>query len=370
METMNLRKHKKTTFREEARVFMPKKPSTTKPLRTAKPNIFNKIKQTTGGKNKRRTPIRIPKFSIYFFLVCLLLVVGYFSVIFINNLRNQEKEQAVTYVIGLENIPAYPDSTFIFQNSLDQDSVKNFLSNGDSAYRLPNNTNIDDTFEYYNEKLPALGWQFVQMVSMEAPDKEYGQYWTKANIGLRIYSKFRDVWYETITIPEAQSGLAERVKQSTDMEILLTDDESQDLLPDFPWILKVPKEYIISYKASAYDSTLQQVSITKIGTEEQLNLVPMDKAGTRALDYALNDYVKLLNSTSDERWGVINTYVISTNLGTAIRGIIGSNTEDREVAVITDSYNDIVYVLDSNVTKNPFFDYILENIAPQNTKRF
>jgi len=253
---------------------------------------------------------------------------------------------------------------------LDQDSVKNFLSNGDSAYRLPNNTNIDDTFEYYNEKLPALGWQFVQMVSMEAPDKEYGQYWTKANIGLRIYSKFRDVWYETITIPEAQSGLAERVKQSTDMEILLTDDESQDLLPDFPWILKVPKEYIISYKASAYDSTLQQVSITKIGTEEQLNLVPMDKAGTRALDYALNDYVKLLNSTSDERWGVINTYVISTNLGTAIRGIIGSNTEDREVAVITDSYNDIVYVLDSNVTKNPFFDYILENIAPQNTKRF
>jgi len=369
---MNLRKPHKTTFRKDARVYMPKKPSIAKPLRTSKPNIFNKIKQASHNNNrgKRRTPIAIPKFSIYFFLGCLLLVVGYFAVMFINNLRNKEANQELTYVIGLEHIPAYPSSTFIFQNSIDLDSVKNFLSNGDSAYRLPNNTSITDAFEFYTEQLPTLGWQFVQIVPMEILDKEYGQYWTKDNVGLRIYSKFNDVWYETITLPEAQSGLAERVKHETDTNLLLTDDASQDLLPDFPWTLKVPKEYLISYKSSLYDPTLQQLSLTKIGTEEKLNLVPADKAGTRALDYALTDYVASLNTTLGERWGVINTYVISTNIGAGLKGTISSNTEDRDVAVISDSYNDIVYVLDSNVTKNPFFDYVLENIKPQDTKKF
>jgi len=371
MEIMNLRKPKKTTFRKEARVYMPKKPSTTKPLRTPKPNIFNKISHANKNNSRRkRTPLRIPKFSIYFFLGCLLLVVGYFAVMFINNLRNKEANQELTYVTGLEHIPAYPSSTFIFQTSLNQDSVKNFLSNGNSAYRLPNNTNIEDVFEFYTTQLPQLGWQFIQMVDMEVPDKEYGQYWTKDNIGLRIYSKYNDIWYETITTTEAQNGLSERIKQETEMNLLLTDNESQDLLPDFPWILQIPKEYIISYRSSSYDSTLQQLSLTKIGTEEKLNLVPIDKAGTRALDYALNDYVTSLNTSSEDRWGVINTYVISTNFGAGLRGTISTNSEDREVAVISDSYNQIVYVLDSNIVKNPFFDFILENIQPQDTKKF
>lgn len=368
---MNLRKRNKTTFRKDARVYMPKKPTSARPIRTSKPNIFKKIKQATGGTTRRkRTPIAIPKFSIYFFLVCLLLVVAYFAVIFINKLRNQDGNYEVTYVMGLENIPAYPESTFIFQNSLEQDSVKNFISNGDSAYRLPNNTNIEEAFTFYTEQLPNLGWQFVLMVSMESPDKEYGQYWTKDNVGLRIYSKFNDIWYESLTLSEAQSGLAERVKQETDMNLLLTDDESQDLLPDFPWVLKIPKEYLISYKSSAYNSSLQQVSFSKMGSEEKLNLVPADKVGNRALDYALNDYVTTLNGETGERWGVINTYVISTNMGTGIRGTISTNAEDREVAVIQDSYNNTVYVLDSNVMHNPFFDYILENIKPQDTKKF
>lgn len=369
---MNLRKLRKTTFRKEARVYMPKKPSATKLIRISKPNIFNKIKQASHNnkRGKRRTPITIPKFSIYFFLVCLLLVVGYFAIMFINNLRNKDANLELTYVTGLEYIPAYPNSVFIFQTSTNQDSVKNFLSNGNSAYRLPSNEDIDDAFEFYIEHLPTLGWQFVQMVEMEIPDKEYGQYWTKDNVGLRIYSKYNDIWYETITTTEAQNGLSERVKQQTDMELLLTDDESQDLLPDFPWILQVPNEYIIAYKSSAYDATLQQLSLTKIGAEEQLNLVPVDKSGTRALDYALNDYVTSLNVSSEDRWGVINTYVISTNLGAGLRGTISTNSEDREVAVISDSYNDIVYVLDSNMVKNPFFDFILENIKPQDTKKF
>ncbi len=229
---------------------------------------------------------------------------------------------------------------------------------------------MNDVFNFYTEYLPSYGWTFVQMVSMEIADKEYGQYWIKDNIGLRIYSKYNDVWYETITVEQANSALAERVIEETEMNLLLVDDESQDLLPDYPWILKIPKEYLVSYKASVYDPKLQQISLSKMGEEEKVNIVPMDSAGQRALDYALNDYVTSLNSQGNERWGVINTYIISTNTGTGLKGIISTNTDDREVVVISNPSNSIVYVVDSNVVDNPFLDYILANIQPQETKTY
>jgi hypothetical protein len=272
--------------------------------------------------------------------------------------------------MGLTSIPAYPNSTFIFQDSLNEDSVKNFLSKGGSAYRLPNNVSITDVFGYYKEKLPSLGWNFVQEVSLEQEDKEYGQYWTKDNVGLRIYSKFDDVWYETITTQEAQSGLSEKVQAENNLQLLLANTDAQDLLPDFPWILTVPNEYLISYSASTFDATLEQVAFSKIGTTEIVNLVPICKSDKEVLDNCLSDYAVSLSASTGESWTVNGTSVISTNVGNGIEGNLKSGADTREVAVIGDSYNNIGYVIDSNVMANPFVDYILSNIQTQNTKKY
>lgn len=365
MVTMNPKRHAHKQAYKTGKVYMPVKQSTYRSPRKKNISIFKK--RNNGG---NRRPFKIPTISIFVLLGIILIGIGFLAVKYINTLRNTGKDIELTYVVGLEDIPAYPYSVFIFQNSMDLDSVKNFLSSGSSAYRLPNGSSMNDVFNFYTEYLPSYGWAFVQMVSMEIADKEYGQYWIKDNIGLRIYSKYNDVWYETITVEQANSALAERVIEETEMNLLLVDDESQDLLPDYPWILKIPKEYLVSYKASVYDPKLQQISLSKMGEEEKVNIVPMDSAGQRALDYALNDYVTSLNSQGNEKWGVINTYIISTNTGTGLKGIISTNTDDREVVVISNPSNSIVYVVDSNVVDNPFLDYILANIQPQETKTY
>lgn len=358
------RKAGKSSYKA-GKVYMPVKNNSVRPQRKKKLTIF-KSRPAKGN----RTHFRLPNYTIFLILGIILIAFAFLAIKYINTLRNTEDKVELTFVTGLEDLPAYPGSAFIFQNSMDLDSVKNFLSNGNSAYRLPKDASVEDAFNFYTETLPNYGWSFVQMVSLEVADKEYGQYWVKDNKGLRIYSKYYDVWYETITVDQANSALAERIQEETEMNLLLTDEEAQDLLPDFPWILKIPKDYLISYSASAYDPQLQQVLFSKIGGEEKVYLVPMDIAGQRAIDYALNDYVTLLNGQGDERWGIINTYVISTNVGTGLRGIISSNTNDREVAVISNSSNSKVYVIDSNVVDNPFFEYILANIKTSDTKKY
>ena len=355
---------------QKSKIYMPIKKSTTKPLPKRNQNILKKIHNDI-KQPRRHKKFEIPKQAIIVLLILLLGGILFGAVEYISYLRNYDnKEKEQQYIVGLTNIPAYPDSTFIFQGSMDQESVKSFLSKGGSAYRLPSNTSTNDVFEYYKEKLPNLGWTFVQFVSMEVQDKEYGQYWTKDNIGLRIYSKYSDIWYETITNDQAQSGLADRVQEETNLELLLADNDAQDLLPDFPWVLSIPKEYLISYKVSSYNDNLQQVSFSKIGAEEKVYLVPVCSTGTKALDYCLDDYVASLNSSSKEKWSVQNTFVIATNLGAGLKGTITSASQTDEIVIIPDSYNNVAYVVDSNITENTFVDYILANIKPQNTKKY
>ena len=81
-----------------------------------------------------------------------------------------------------------------------------------------------------------------------------GEYWVKNEKGLRIYSKFNDIWYELITPEQANAGLRDRVEKEVERDLLLASEDSQDLLPDFEWLLEVPKEYVISYRASGYGS--------------------------------------------------------------------------------------------------------------------
>ena len=44
--------------------------------------------------------------------------------------------------------------------------------------------------------------------------------------------------------------------------------------------------------------------------------------------------------------------------------------ELREVVVIQNPYNDIAYVLDSNIYKSPFFEYVLNNLKPQSKIKY
>lgn len=80
----------------------------------------------------------------------------------------------------------------------------------------------------------------------------YGDYWENPSkdLGLRIYERVNDIWYERLSISDAKQGLSRLAKQEIERELVLASSEGTDLLPDFPWTLKVPVEYVTSYYAT------------------------------------------------------------------------------------------------------------------------
>lgn len=362
---MKIFQKKKTKDKD---IYMPRKYPERQNIKRRKKGLTIFKKSNNTGRNNYK------KFSGNIFIILLVIAflgIAYLSVLYINKLRSTDSgnEFDNVMIIGINDVPVYPESIFIFQNTLNQPSVSKFLSEGNSAYRLPLNTSSSKVIQFYNEKLPEYGWEFVLSVSVGSEDMKYGEYWVKEDRGLRIYSKFNDIWYESVTVQEAQTGLAQEVKDEIARNLLLADSNTQDLLPDFPWIIEIPKEYVISYSVSSYKNE-SAVTFSKLGSSETISLTPIAARASKAFDYMLNDYVKDINKKDEEKWGVKNTFIISTNTGNGLRGSIGMGDELREVAVIQNPYNNIAYILDSNLYKSPFFEYILNNLEPQSKVKY
>ena len=363
-----LKRRKKKNTKPNTQVYMPyKKPTLKIERRKKKFHIFSKKGQKGSRKHKR---FNISFFILYLLFPLLAIALLYISTLFVIRMRDgvDDEEYEEEYVIGLDYVPTFPNSKFIFLSSIDEASVANFVSSGNSAYRLPPNTSVEEAFQYYEGKLPELGWEFVLSVEVGSEEMKNGQYWVRESGGLRIYSKFNDIWYEMITYDQAISGLRERVEREIERDLLLANQELQDLLPDFPWIIKIPKEYIISYKVSGFEN-LRSVEFKKLGSEERLIISPIGYVGSKTLDDLLRDYIDSLNSDSKPEWVISNTVLTYTEYGRALRGAIARDMERNDVAVIPNPYDKVMYVLDYNVLGEEFFDYVLSNLEPQGLKK-
>jgi hypothetical protein len=369
------KKRKQNSSKLQGKVYMPqKKSSSTRIQKRRRFSIFKKSSRNiTKRKLSRRKKVlsKVSRLFFYILLPLIFIALLYISTLFIINMRNGEntEEKEREYVIGIEEIPTYPDSQFIFQNSINEPSVANFIGSGNSAYRLPLNKTVTQAYEYYLTLLPELGWEHVLSVEVGSEEMKQGEYWIKDNTGLRIYSKFNDLWYELITVEQANNGLRERVEREIERDLLLASDELQELLPDFPWAIEIPKEYIISYRTSNYDD-LRTVEFRKIGTDETVTVTPVGPVGG-PLDNHLREYVDYLNEQEEETktWGITNTILAYTLYGTALQGTISFNGQPHQIAVVSNTYNNVVYVIHSNEAENSFFEYVFSNLLPANMNR-
>ena len=361
------KKEKRTNF---SKVYMPRK--TTPPVKTAR-----RKKTTFGPKGKPlkrgKKLLNLEKYKKGFgIFILILFTIGFLFLLlaFIKNLRKQKPVDVITEnVVGLTDIPAFPGSQFIFKDDMENRSVSTFISSGNSAYKIPNGKNIEDVYEFYQEQLPERGWEFAISVPIASETMESGEYWIKENSGLRIYTKYHDVWYETITKTEAENGLADRVKQKIDRDLLLANEDAQDLLPDFPWLLKVPREYVITYSVAPYDN-MRVLQLKKLGSEENISLTPIDKYHGGGLDYYLDKYIEYKNKGKKDKCGIKKTTVAYTPYSSAVRGEISCNDGLHDIAVIVNPNKGVTYILDSNLMENPYFDEVLKNLKPQDTKRY
>lgn len=366
----------------KGKVYMPQKKSSKRNY-SKKKGIFKKLpKKKFKRKNKalRRKKVNIS--SLFFYIILPLIFIGllYISVRSVLSMRGDGKaeDKEVEYVIGIEGIPAFPDSQFIFQNNINEISVANFVGSGNSAYRLPLNKNVSQAYAYYEEELPDLGWEHVLSVSVGSEEMKHGEYWVKDNTGLRIYSKFSDVWYELVSVEDAESGLRARVEKEIERDLLLATDDYQELLPDFPWKVKIPKTHIISYGASDYND-LRFVQFRKIGGGEKVTVTPVGRIG-EVLDNYLNKYIQIINrSNASEEiveegidmqvqaggWTIANTVISYTSYARALQGTITNGGEINDVAVVQNLYDNVVYVIHSDGIGLPLFEYVFNNMQPQ-----
>jgi len=348
-----------------------KKPKgTIKPIERRKKK-FNPFKKNKLVKKKNRRKKNIVRKILIGILIIIVLGLIFVSIKYVLTSRGKSGDgiNIQTDVLGLEEIPAYPGSIFLFEENKESDTVQKFLMDGKSAYKLPNKTLKENVYEYYNENLPDLGWRNVLSVAIGSEDKRYGEYWIKDNQGLRIYVKRNSVWYETITPEEANSGLENDVKEEIERELLLASAEMQELLPDFPWILPIPKEYVISYHSSDLED-FREVSFKKIGSNYTYSLTPVGYYGGNTFDSYLYTYIDSKNTTEEIEWGVQNSFFVDKYGKTILLGDIVSPEGIRDGAVINNTYNTVVYVLLSATKDDPFFEYILENIKPLDNHQY
>lgn len=290
-------------------------------------------------------------------LVFYLISVAYTYVV---ALRSSDDTKHVETVYGFD-IPSYPGSEFVFKETLSEESVKRFISAGNSVYRLPRGSEISSVFEYYNKGLVDLGWTYIGFVDLASEEKMYGQYWVKGEKGLRIYSRLNDIWYQNITKGEAENGLSDVVRKETARKLLLLTTEKIDLLPDFPWRLSYPTEYTTKYYASSVAS-LQSVSFQKIGSNNIIYLEPVGYLGGNSFDAYMDKGLKNINKMRKERWQVINSVELTVKGNSIVRADIVNSKKQGYSVAINNSGNNVVYILTTLDYKDPFFDYILNNI--------
>lgn len=360
---------KKKNKKERSPILMPKAPVKADIKRRKKSKIH--IKDVFKKKNNKYT-VRKRKNNLFKY-IALLLIVGavggvlYLAVNYIIQLRQNaygEKEYAIENVIGLKDIPTYPNSNFLFKDNMDDPVIKEFISSGNSVYRLPKETTQKNVEEYYTEKLKNLGWELVQNVPIGTPDKKYGMYWVKNGIGLRIYVKYKDIWYETLTESDAREALSRLVKEEIEREMLMASSEKQTLLPDYPWKIEIPKEYLIKYFPTTLDE-LRGVSFQKLGSSEIVEIYPMGKWKEKDLDAYLYDYCQI-KKEQEISCGILNSVPVSFRDTIGLKSTLQINSVNTTAYTVANTYNSIVYVISSSQADSPLLGYIIENIKPFN----
>lgn len=328
------------------------------------------------SRTKRLRRIFWGNFRNIFILVIVLGVIGglgyhgALKVISIKNNANENGgplfslERSEGEVLGINDVPSFPGSTFIFSSTIDSDVVQKFLGDGKSAYNLPIDALWSDAEKFYLESLEKKEWAHVLSVDLSDEGKMYGEYWIKGDKGLRIYTKLDDLWYETITVDQANTGLADRVARDSEMEMYLAMYSGEELPEKFPWKLS----YTSDWTATEGKSKLLEIKYIQLDHsdgDQILVIEPIEFITQQSLrDVGIN-YLDSANEYRDveDLWGVTTIDSVKVAEQEAYTFSLESEEGTGYYAVVGNPENDVVYVIRTFTGSKAFFDYVLSNIA-------
>jgi hypothetical protein len=352
------------------------------------------FKRTKARKKRSRGRARLAK--VYrkkirsFVLIILALAavsVGlYFGVNYILNLKNSPiiKDQDYIglenddFVVGLSEVPAYPSSEFMFKQDIDTDLVQDFLADGKSAYIIYSDDDWSDISDFYKQKLKSSGWVHVLSVSRNDEERKFGEYWVKydksesgenlqSGVGLRIFTKMHDIWYEKISLQEAKNGLAEEVAQEQELDMMLAMNSSNQLPEEFPWSLKFASNWDAEISKSSL-LEIEKATLKNLDDEGSLEITPVDFANKQELVDLGEEKIEEVNShrDSEDRFEVSEPKEVTVDDIDAVRFDLESEDNNGAVCLVSNPKNDVVYMISTFSGEIAFFNYVVENIEVNN----
>ena len=167
--------------------------------------------------------------------------------------KKNDKNVTLSYVKGLEKykIPAYPGSSFVFNNKdtflseKDWSEIQLFLLHGNSVYLLPNRQTFNEIKSKYRQLIEKAGFKFLSEKPITDENGFAGLYFIneKQKVGLRVYTiTGTDIWYEIITLAQAKNQLKDRIVNIISKQHALTSD-SNKLPKEYKMYLSLPDKY-------------------------------------------------------------------------------------------------------------------------------
>lgn len=370
MQLFKLEKKQQRKGDDRDRSVMFSKKQSNGSYKTRRRSILTRSNKTRGKKKIYRGGIfrqyfrSILKIFLYLSLVLGLLVSSYTAINWVISLRASKGvvEQDLTSVIGFDSVPVFPTSEYVFSNSSDEAIVETFVSSGRSIYGIPLGTDIQSVYDYYKIELPERGWNHIKFVPRTQKDEMYGDYWENPSkdLGLRIYERVNDIWYERLSISDAKQGLSRLAKQEIERELVLASSEGTDLLPDFPWTLKVPVEYVTSYYATD-EGELQALKISSITDSREYILEPIAPLENSYPDKALELFVDILNSRSENggKYAILNSVY---NENGELEATVVNGGKISSIAILANERSSYYYGLYYDSENDTFFDFLRNNL--------
>ena len=332
--------------------------------------------------------------AIFVGIIATLAVLGIRSVLELKTGRNGDDSEMITIqsegdVVGLKGVPAYPGSTFMYEDDIGTDVVQQFLSKGASAYLLPSGTDWEEVAAFYSDELPSEGWEHVLSVSLGDEDRRNGEFWVYyayvidpaagepteeidelRSYGLRIYSKYSSVWYEKITVTQAQNGLADEVAEEKEIELLLAMGSMEELPDTFPWALSYPEMWDVDIReASLVEAPLAEFTSPEADGPVIIEPVAFDIGSP--LSAEAEEFIAEINSRRSEEdvFDVVGTEEMKVAGLPALRYTLSSEGGTGMMVFVVHPDNGIVYVVTALSGDEAVLNYIVENLESEHEEK-
>ncbi len=378
-----------------------------KPNRTVTQLVLKRKMRTITNLIKRWTIIFI---LIIFFAITigatLFYIINYIVYLKtgqgIIKLKTHSHTQHLNYVIGLNQIPAFPHSHFLFNdfikgerdfknptfltkipNGYTKDEIRaiyTFLAKHKSIYIIDPKYSFNDARQFYIKQLPLLGFDYLFTVPETDPNKVPGVYFVnnKQRKGLHIYTVTgHDIWYELISITQAKTALSDRkiILKLKDLE--LKAQHGKELPAVSFWILKYPANWHLDMTLSP-TLKIPVLFLSNPKRNTHLHIVPIQYTSKPVELLNFNEIAQVANKFI-QNWGHDHEISLNTKKTSAkqliihdVKGIeycFNSSYPDKYphlcFLILPNPKNTIYYAFIFWGNQVEFYDYVKKNIQPK-----